>query len=130
MKIFKKILVIAILLVTTFYVYKALTRHEEIKVIYEDNLTYNLKEEPKEWNYNFRASANLDLDYELELVTGDEVDLSKAKYTLYIDEKEVVKDATIENNILYKGKMEAKKEYSYSLDIDTDEPFEYSVNFK
>lgn len=129
MKILKKIFVIAILVVTTFMVYKALTRHEEIKVIYEENL-YSQTEKEKTNPYNFKATSNLDLNYELVIDFKDKnIDLSKLQYILYLNEEEI-ENTTLGDEILYEGVMEKDKEYNYSLYVIGEDKLEYSVDFK
>lgn len=129
MKILKKIFVIAVLLGTTFMVYKALTRHEEIKVIYEENL-YSQTEKEKTNPYNFKATSNLDLNYELVIDFKDKnIDLSKLQYILYLNEEEI-ENTTLGDEILYEGVMEKDKEYNYSLYVIGEDKLEYSVDFK
>lgn len=129
MKILKKIFVIAVLLGTTFMVYKALTRHEEIKVVYEENL-YSQTEKEKTNPYNFKATSNLDLNYELVIDFKDKnIDLSKLQYILYLNEEEI-ENTTLGDEILYEGVMEKDKEYNYSLYVIGEDKLEYSIDFK
>lgn len=129
MNILKKIFVIAVLLGTTFMVYKALTRHEEIKVVFEENL-YSQTEKEKTNPYNFKATSNLDLNYELVIDFKDKnIDLSKLQYILYLNEEEI-ENTTLGDEILYEGVMEKDKEYNYSLYVIGEDKLEYSVDFK